>query len=70
MSPRTQYLALYLLISPSGVRLRRNTHVPGRILVLATSIVTSIHVPFLSRLVISFAAAVSHSKMFAVSAMA
>ncbi len=45
-------------------------YVPGRILVLATSIVTSIHVPFLSRLAISLAAAVSHSKMFAVSAMA
>lgn len=64
-SPRTQYRALNLLISPSGVRLRRNTQVPGRILDLALEVSSSIHVPFFSRLVISFLAASIHFSMFA-----
>src|SRR5210317_765056 len=39
-SPLTQYLALNFLISPLGVRLTRNTQVPGMILSLASDIGT------------------------------
>ena len=60
-SPRVQYQALCLITCPIGARLRRNTHVPGRMVPWAWSVDTSSHVPFSSRLVISLVAAFFHS---------
>jgi hypothetical protein len=59
-SPRQQKRALYFLISPSGVRLRRKTQVPGMILDWALDLVTSIQVLFASRTAISAQAAATH----------
>ena len=70
-SPRTQYRALYLLISPSGVRLHLKTQVPGgRIRDLVLDVSVSVHVLFFSKLAISAAAAAIHFERFAVSDIA
>ena len=69
-SPRTQYRALYLLISPSGVRLRLKTQVPGKIRDFALAVSVSVHVSFFSKLAISAAAAAIHLSRLIVSDIA
>ena len=63
-SPRGQYRALNLLISPSSVRFRQKTQVHGSILVLAFDLATSIHVQFFLRIFIFFLAAFIHLSTF------
>ena len=59
-SPRTQYRSLNLLIVPSGKRLIRKTQVPGKILLVAKLMFSSIQVLFFSKPRISFSAASCH----------
>ncbi len=62
--------ALYLLMAPSGVRLRQKTQVPGKIRDIASAVGTSFQVPFFSNNLISASAALFQFWMFSTSDMA